>query len=186
MTEDKNLLTCTLKKSASVIKKLGFYAVCAITAVGASVLAIYGAAGIWSVCAESISKVIAAIISGIWSIPQYVIEAPLLVKIGLAGIGVLAAIGIYSFLWCIARDLTKEDWRSEEANALVFVFALALALALVFVFALVLTLVFALALVLTLALALALAVDPVSRITVWYYVFRFFGAYIHYRRRIKQ
>ena len=64
-------------------------------------------------------------------------------------------------------ELTEDDWKSQEADDFALAIAIALALALAF------------------AIAFTLAVDPVSKITVWYYVFRFPGAYAHYRRRMK-
>jgi hypothetical protein len=47
---------------------------------------------------------------------------------------------------------------------------------------------FVLALALTIPLVLvllALALDPVDKITIWYYIFRFGGAWINYRKRTK-
>jgi hypothetical protein len=60
--------------------------------------------------------------------------------------------------------LTEEDWESEEAN----IFAA-------------LTLAPASALTLF-AIARTFAVDPVDHITIWYYIFRFPGAWLHHRR----
>jgi hypothetical protein len=97
-----------------------------------------------------------------------------------AGVLAVAAIPVYSFLWCVNRDLTEEDYKSDAAEnfALTAFAALALAFAIT-AFALT-AFAFALALALTafaFALTLALA-EPPSK---WYYVGRFFGAvYYHY------
>lgn len=113
MTEitDKSLLRCTLKKSADVTAKVVLYASYAIVGIAAAVLAIYGILAIADVL---FVPVLAAIITAAYwcgivvgsllgivsAIPWYVY----------AGIVVVAAILVYSFLWCIARELTEEDW----------------------------------------------------------------------------
>jgi hypothetical protein len=104
----------------------------------------------------------------------------------------LAAILIYSLLWCIARNLTEDDWQSGSAKdiseeitlvlTLLVLTLLALALALAFAFAFALALaplafVFA-PLAFTLAFALFISKDSKA--------FLFIGAYLHYRKRTQK
>ena len=117
-SNDKSLLWCTIKKSADVIKKLAKYAAYAVAVVIAGILSIYGAMGIWAVAEvaeDPIYKSIESITSFLSGIPWYYY----------AGAIVIAAIPVYSFLWCVARELTEEDWESKEAENFA---ALALAL----------------------------------------------------------
>ncbi len=107
--------------------------------------------------------------------------------------------GLLSFLWCVARDLTEEDWRSKSANdsaiaalapalalAALAALAIALALAALALDALALAALALDALALAIALAIVFAVDPVSEITVWYYIFRFPGAvWNHYTKKVE-
>ena len=144
-TNDKSLLRCTIKKSADVMKKLAKYAayilgtlIAGILALIAGILALYGALGVWAIAADPVYKIVDSIVSFLFSIPWYYY----------AGIVAIAAIPVYSLLWCVTRELTEEDWESNEAKT----FALS-------------------------ALALALALDSKA--------FRFIGAYLHYRKRVK-
>ena len=165
-TLDTNVWRCAHKKSVSVTKKVLKYAAYSIGSVVATVLAVYGAIGIWNVTEPFFEKVwndaanvaltilgpirsFADVVAGsIASLPWYI-------TYGVGGIlGIAIAIYGYSLLWCMARELTEEDWRSSEANAFAF------------------------------AIAIAFAIDPVDKITIWYYVFRFVGAYYHYRKRV--
>ena len=162
MTEinDRSLLKCTIKKSADVLNKVvlyGSYVIAAITAIVIGTAIVYfGITKLW----ESIVNVISAAITTIWAVLSAI---PWYVYVG--GVAVMA-IPVYSLLWCIARDLEKEDWESDSAKDIAAL-ALALAFALVaFAFALV---AFALA-------AFALA-DPK--------IFLVIGAYLHYRKRMK-
>jgi hypothetical protein len=99
----------------------------------------------------------------------------------------LAAILIYSLLWCIARNLTDDDWQSGSAKDIseeikLVLTLLALALALIFA-PLAFALAFALAplaFVLAFALAFALFISKDSK------AFLFIGAYLHYRKRTQK
>ena len=162
---NNSLLHCTLKKSGQVLKKVVLYASYAIVALAVVAVICYGAIAVYH-----------AIVPWAASIWQFLIAVPWYMY---AIIVVIAAIPVYSVLWCIARDLTEVDWKSNAAN--VFAFA-AFAFAVAFAFALALP---AFALALPAALFAALFVlDPVDHITIWYYIFRFPGAaWHHYRRK---
>jgi len=107
--KDVSLLRCTLKKSEQVFSKvvlLVSYAIVVLALLGCGYLLFTG-----------------VLIPSIVVIPWYYY---------LAGIAILA-IPVYSFLWCIARELTDEDWDSKEAKALAAaVFAAAVFAAAVF------------------------------------------------------
>lgn len=129
-----NLLRCTLKKSLHTTERLVLAAAYVIDVV--ALLACGFLLG--EVILPAIVACIAFVIALIFSIPWYfyVIAA---IPVAIVG---------YSFLWCVARELTEEDWKSDMAAAV----------------------------------AIATAVDPVDKITVWYYVFRFYGAAYHHCR----
>jgi membrane protein implicated in regulation of membrane protease activity len=137
---DKSLLRCTVKKSVHLTERLIVYASFAIVAliVGVGAMTILPpmvgiALGLLAVCWSVLA-----------SIPWYCYVCAT----------VIVSIPLYSFLWCVARDLEEEDWKSNSANDS----ALA---------------------------SLVLALDPVSEITIWYYVFRFPGAVWHHYRKVK-
>ena len=193
----RDLLKCTLKKSKSVLAKVVLLA--AYGVVGLTVAAIAGyalfialtiGAPIASDCAGVLSGVLGSIILAIVSIPWYYYAIV---------IAVLAIPG-YSLIWCMARELTEEDWESDTAEniAPAISFALAIALSLVLT-ALALALAFAPALAIALSLpalalatlafalslALSLALALAEKPSIWYHIFRFPGAYLHYRKRIR-
>jgi uncharacterized membrane protein len=166
---DKSLLRCTIKKSVDVAKKIGKYAAGTALGILAAVLVIYGAIGIWTIAADPAYKYLTAIVSFLFSIPWYCY----------AGIVAIAAIPVYSLLWCVARELTEEDWESNEAAYLALTALVALALALALASLALASLPLALAF---LALALALALASLATDTK---AFLFIGAYLHYRKRVK-
>jgi len=172
--EDKSLLKCTIKKSADVLKKVVLYGSYVITAITAIVIIYFGITMIW----EPLVKIISGGITTIWLILTpigiFLLMIPWYVYVG--GVAVLA-IPVYSLLWCIARELTDEDWKSDSAKNIT-VLALTLAftvLALALAFA-----VITLAIAITLAaIVLTLALASNSKL------FSFPGAYLHYRKRIQ-
>ena len=169
ITKDESLLRCTIKKSISVLKKVGLYVLYAVVIgvaiAGLGYVGYIGLPVIMGIC----SVLITSLISLLVSIPWYYY----------VGAVAIAVIPVYSFLWCIARDLTDEDWRSKAANNAALALAdSAIALTLIAFAA------FALALV-AFALALVLAFDPVNKITIWYYIFRFVGAVWHHYKQKK-
>ena len=184
--KDAPLLRCWLKKSWSTSKKVGLW----LGGIAVVLIAAYVAwlgltsqisAKIWAASTGWCGSIISGILNYIATIPPLVFWGSVIV------ITAIAVILGYSLAWCIARNLQDSDWESDptinsaHALALVLVLpALALALALV----LVLPALAALVLVLVLAAlpALALSDNPESS---WYYVFRFIGAYLNYRKRMK-
>jgi uncharacterized BrkB/YihY/UPF0761 family membrane protein len=178
LPEDAPILRCVAKKSLQVISKIGIV-------IGCIAVVLILAYGVYhAVTSDVAMKIWTGLISVSGVIVESVINHFVAIPLGAwVLIGSIVAILTYSYLWCVARRFTDEDWKSKSANesALALVFALVLA-TLVFAFALVFALVLA-----TLAFAFALAtlaVDPVDKITVWYYVFRFGGAWINYRKRM--
>jgi hypothetical protein len=198
MTEinDKSLLRCTIKKSADVLNKVvlyGSYVIAAITAIVIGTAIVYfGITKLW----EPLINAISTIISFLFGIPELFWALPLVMKLIILGIVSLGVIGVYSLVWCIARDLEKEDWESDSAKdialaALAFAafafaaFALAAFAAFAFAaFALVIAIValvialVAIALVAIVALAIAVITDSK--------LFLFPGAYLHYRKRTRE
>jgi len=114
---DRSLLKCTIKKSADVLKKVvlyGLYVIAAITAIVIGTAIVYfGITKLW----EPIVNVISVVITAIWSIITVIgsilLTIPWYIYIG--GMAVLT-IPVYSLLWCVARDLEKEDWESDSAK----------------------------------------------------------------------
>jgi len=176
--DDKSLLRCTIKKSADVLKKVVLYGSYVIAAITAIAIVYFGVTKIW----EPLINAISTIISFLFGIPELFWALPLVMKLIILGIVSLGVIGVYSLVWCIARDLEKEDWESDSAKdiALVAIVALviaivALAIALVAIVALVIAIV---ALVAIVALAIAVITDSK--------LFLFPGAYLHYRKRTRE
>ena len=178
---DKSLLRCTVKKSVHVTERLIVYASFAVVATTIVAIAAFGALNLLPPLLELSLTVIAGVWSVLASIPWYYY----------AGAAAVGAIPVYSFLWCVARDLTEEDWRSKSANDSAIALALAaLAAFAALAFAFVPFAAFAafasIALALAAFAAFALAVDPVSAITIWYYIFRFPGAaWHHYTKKVE-
>jgi hypothetical protein len=174
--KDASFGKCWQKKSWSVTKKFLLYVAYGIIGVFAAICICFGLIAIWQtgirVLAElevatspvlsEIGSFIASIVSSVeitsGNFFVYLGSLPWWITYGIGGFAVVIVVILgYSALWCMARDLTEEDWKSKQAND--FAFA---------------------------ALALAADADPVQKITMWYYVFRFFGAYAHYRKRVKE
>ena len=142
-TNDKSLLRCTIKKSADVVKKLVMYASYIIVAAAAVESSLYEFVGIWNAIQDPIKYAVALLVG----IPWYYY----------AGVVALAAIPVYSLLWCVARELTDEDWNSNKAKDVAFAIAVAGAFAFI----------------------IAFAIAPDSKVLL------FIGAYLHYRKRVK-
>ena len=181
--KDAPLLRCWLKKSWSTSKKVGLWLGGIAVVLIAAYVAWLGltsqiAAKIWAEVTGWCGAIISGILDYIAAIPPLVFWGSVIV--GVIVVGVLG----YSLAWCMARNLQDSDWESDPAinsalalAALVLALALALALAALALAALALVLAFALVLA-----ALAIADNPKSS---WYYVFRFIGAYLNYRKRMK-
>jgi hypothetical protein len=177
MTEidDKSLLKCTIKKSADVLKKVLLYGLYVVII---SILIIAMVAGgylVWLGFNSSLSTVIySSIISVLFSIPWYVY----------VGAMAVLAIPVYSLVWCIARELTDEDWKSEIAKIIALALAFFLALTI-----LAIAFITLLALAFTLfAFFLAAFIAPLTIPLAFFLnskIFLFIGAYLHYRKRMK-
>ena len=113
--KDVSLLRCTVKKSQQVLAKVVLLVSYAIVA-----LALLGCGLITGVLIPNVSPIIAAIIEGIWKIVAVLLSIPWYYYV--ASVAILA-IPVYSFLWCIARELTEEDWNSKEAKSVACVVA---------------------------------------------------------------
>ena len=179
--DDKSLLRCTIKKSADVLKKVVLYGSYVIAAITAIAIVYFGVTKIW----EPLINAISTIISFLFGIPELFWALPLVMKLIILGIVSLGVIGVYSLVWCIARDLEKEDWESDSAKDIALAalaFALALALA-AFAFA-------ALAFAAFAAFAaLAFAAFAFAAFAAFAFadpkIFLVIGAYLHYRKRMK-
>ena len=159
--KDVSLLRCTLKKSQQVFAKVVLnisYIIVVLALIGCGYLLFTG------VLIPIISPVVAAIIAGIWTIVAVILIIPWYYY--LAGIAILV-IPVYSFLWCIARELTDEDWESGEAKALAVVAAVG---AVAFT-----------ALAVAAALAVVAASIALDSKLMW-----FPGACLHYWRRMRK
>ena len=98
---DPNLLRCAIKKTTSVVSKHILYASYMIVAI-----ACMGIFGVWQAISPILERLWELFVVAIVSIPWY-----------LYGIAAIAAIYFgYSLLWCMARNLTDEDWQSEKAK----------------------------------------------------------------------
>ena len=101
--KDVSLLRCTVKKSQQVFAKvilLVSYAIVVLALLGCGYLLVTG------VLIPGVVPIVTVIVAAVISIPWYYY---------VAGIAILV-IPVYSFLWCIARELTDEDWISKSAR----------------------------------------------------------------------
>jgi len=170
MTDEKSLLRCTIKKSVQVLERV-------IVSI-ASIVVGFALCGVAYLAITGILLPLGLIIVAIAvSISWYYY----------AGVIVLISIPAYSALWCVVRELTSEDWDSDEASALAAVLALGLALAAAVAAAFAAAAV-ALGLVLGLALGLAAAAVAVAAVLASDIDSRcmlFIGAVLHYRKRMR-
>jgi hypothetical protein len=174
---DPSLLRCTVKKSIQVIKKLSLYVV-ALAALAIIGYGIYLGLPTLTKIAGMVVDVLVSIVTVLVSIPWYFY----------AGAVAIAAIPVYSFVWCITRELMDEDWNSNTAETVAFALAFALAaFALAFALA-----AFALAAIALALAAIALALAAIAAFAVAFAAFAvdtkpllFIGAYLHYRKRMK-
>jgi hypothetical protein len=176
--KDAPLLRCWLKKSWSTSKKvalwLGGIAVVLIAAYVAWLgLTSQTAAKIWAALTGWCGSIISGILNYIAAIPPLVFWGSVVVVVA------MVTIFGYSLTWCMARNLQDSDWGSDTATSITFA---AIAITFAAIAALALTLVLAALVLAALVLVLVLADNPKSS---WYYVFRFIGAYLNYRNRIK-
>ena len=203
--KDAPLLRCWLKKSWSTSKKvalwLGGIAVVLIAAYVAWLgLTSQISAKIWAASTGWCGSIISGILNYIATIPPLVFWGS--VVVGAIIVGVLG----YSLVWCVARNLQDCDWASDTATDIAIIaFAIAItaiaaiAIATIAIAAIAFAIAtIALVLVLVLAALAALAIAAIAlaatiaiaaaiddRSSMWYYAFRFLGAYLNYRKRTK-
>ena len=172
--KESSLLRCTLKKSRAVSKKIGLWLggiavvmiACYCGYIGATSPAAANFAGWCISAAGTITGLIELVPWELWAII----------------IGVVV-IFVYSLSWCMARNLTDEDWQSKTARNVAFalIFAIAIAaFALIFAIAIAAFAIFAIALTIVLA-ALTTAFTTLANSKAVLFI----GAYLHYRKRIK-
>jgi hypothetical protein len=116
--EDKSLLRCTIKKSADVLKKvILIVSVVIVLLLGLAIIA-KGITVIWDFFWTDIHHWLDIVIS----IPiLFLISIPWYVYVGAVAV---LAIPVYSFLWCIARELTEEDYAFvKELGYIMLIFA---------------------------------------------------------------
>lgn len=189
MTESK-LLRCTLRKSADVFAKLVLYASYVVCGVTALVLAVYGAFALYSSASKPTGE-LAATICGIASAAFSVIFSllaaiPWYVYVGIAAV---AAIPVYSLLWCIAREFTEEDKNTSDDPILLTAIALVCgAIAITYEVQWAATHLgieyIGESSIHAFAIPVGIAVIPAG---VMYILHRaFIGAYLHYRKRMKE
>jgi hypothetical protein len=188
MTEinDKSLLRCTWNKSVDIFKKVLLVVSVVLFVVSLVVVSLLGLVIIvkglelfwtylWTDVYYWLEIIISPVITFLFGIPWYVY----------AGGVVVLAIPVYSLVWCIARELTDEDWKSESAKDIAFVLAALVATALAALAALVVlvALTIAIALALVLAFVLAFVLPITLAFANNYKIYLFPGAYLHYRKR---
>ena len=176
--DDKSLLRCTWKKSADVLKKVVIYGLySAVTIILITAIAAVGYL-IWLGFNSSLATIIySSIISLLVSIPWYVY----------VGVIALLAIPVYSLVWCIARELTEEDWESGEAATVSIISAIAITLGIIGI--IIIGIIIAISDTKTNAPAILLGLSA-TLLGVFFLlegpkILLFPGAYLHYRKRMK-
>jgi hypothetical protein len=169
---DPNIFRCAAKKTLSIIPKHIFYASCIVDAIAAIAILYIAATLVLIPIGVTIVAAFAALLASIaWY--WYALAVIPSVYYG------------YGLVWCIARELTDEDWKSDTAENVSAVLALVLGL----VLGLVLVLGLAMALVLGLVLGPVLVLGLVlgrACLGLEYRPLLFLGAYLHYRRRTRK
>ena len=173
--QDKSLLRCTVKKSWHTAGRVIVAASYAIVALAIGAVMAYGALNILPKLYEIASAAVGYIVSVLVSIPLWMYGVAA-IPMGIVG---------YSFLWCVARDLTEEDWKSDAANYFAAAVAAVVAVVVAVAVAVAAAVAGAVAGAVAVAAAVAGAVAVAAAVVVvvaddttsmWYYVFRFCGA----------
>lgn len=192
-SDNASLLQCTMKKSKQVLWEVLKYGVYLVAGVLAITFCIYGVIALY----ELILPVSAIFLLNITLVWQFLVAVPWYVYAGIMGV---AAIPVYSLLWCIARDLTEEDWKSDTAKGFAACTLLLSCVLSISFFILImisptisiasnllaLTILSTFAAIVLAGSIFVYAIDPVNPITRWYYVFRFFGAAYHHYKIIRE
>ena len=183
--EDKSLLKCTIKKSVDVLKKVVLYGLySAVTIILITAIAAVG----YLVWLGFHSSLVSDTISVIWliltSLGTIVLAIPWYVYVGVIA---LLAIPVYSLVWCIARELTEEDWESGEAATVSIISAIAITLGIIGI--IIIGIIIAISDTKTNAPAILLGLSA-TLLGVFFLlegpkILLFPGAYLHYRKRMK-
>ena len=109
--EQDKLLACWRKKSIDVTATLVLYAACVIDILAVMIVAVF--ALVWMF--ENFYPPTVDLFTGIVSLLSLIIAfVPWYVWLG---VGVIVAILGYSYMWCVAREFTDEDWACENISA---------------------------------------------------------------------
>jgi len=112
--ENKSLLRCTWNKSVDVFKKVLLCVSGFVVGVAALWIAHFIASTVvWKPLVNLISDTISVIWLILTSLGNILLAIPWYVYVGAIA---LLAIPVYSLIWCIARELTDEDWKSDDAE----------------------------------------------------------------------
>jgi uncharacterized membrane protein len=184
LKSEPSLMRCWLKKSYSVSVKVGMYlggfAVAAIAAYAVWLgVTSQKAAEIWTTFTHWYGSASAILSNFIGSVPWPV----------WAILAIVGTIVGYSGAWCLARRFTDEDWQSDEAKTVLAAFVLAafvLAAFAAFVLAVLAAFVLAALAAFVLAALAAFVLADSDPSSSAYFVGRFLGAYLHYKKRIKE
>jgi len=178
---DKSLFRCTIRKSLDVTKKLILYVAIVIDALAGILLAGYGILGLWNVLSgritEFVTNVAAFLVAFLFSIPWY----------WYVGVVAVAAIPVYSFIWCVTRELTEEDWVSKDARCYECVLMLASIVGMILcgLIITVIAMLGALPLYIGGFAGIAFAFIGLIGVISDAKALRFPGAYLNYRKRVK-
>ena len=106
--EQDKLLACWRKKSIDVTAKLVLYAACVIDILAVMIVAVF--ALVWMF--ENFYPPTVDLFTDIASLVLLIVTfVPWYVCLALGGIvGIIVAILGYSYMWCVVREFTDEDW----------------------------------------------------------------------------
>ena len=106
--EQGKLLACWRKKSIDVTAKLVLYAACVIDTLAVGIITFL--ASVWTY--ENFYSPTVGLFTGFASRVLLIVAfVPWYVWLG---VGVIVAILVYSYAWCVAREFTDEDWACEN------------------------------------------------------------------------
>ena len=113
--EQDKLLACWRKKSIDVTAKWVLYAACVIDTLAVGLLAIL--TFVWMF--ENFYLPTVDLFTGIASLVLLIVTfVPWYVWLGVGlSVGIIVAILGYSYMWCVAREFTDEDWACENIFA---------------------------------------------------------------------
>ncbi len=112
--ESNSLLKCTIKKSISVAKKVALV----VGGIALCVAFIYAICLIISTAYDDILSGFSKISDFAFVLYEYASLIPWWVYVGVVAILVIPA---YSFIWCVLRELTEEDWSGGTISITVII-----------------------------------------------------------------